>query len=151
MRRRGREKEEVAYERQCCIRMDGSESVRLSLLCESGQSLTCERVSLGRSEHVNPLKTQPSPISLQLKLHVVRVRKEVFGSISSRDVDMSGRSGLWVLSYSYHVWSCLEAVWEKSERSVGEDVQIAQSSWNSSLSDIPDIEILCREGVKGSV
>ena len=94
MRRRGREKEEVAYERQCCIRMDGSESVRLSLLCESGQSLTCERVSLGRSEHVNPLKTQPSPISLQLKLHVVRVRKEVFGSISSRDVDMSGRSGL---------------------------------------------------------
>ena len=45
---------------------------------------------MGRSEHVNPLKTQPSPISLQLKLHVVRVKKEVFGSISSRDVDMSG-------------------------------------------------------------
>ena len=81
MRRRGREKEEVAYERQCCIRMDGSESVRLSLLCKSGQSLTCERVSLERSEHVNPLKTQPPPISLQLKLHVVRVRKEVFGRI----------------------------------------------------------------------
>ena len=41
----------------------------------------CERVSLERSEHVNPLKTQPPPISLQLKLHVVRVRKEVFGRI----------------------------------------------------------------------
>ena len=49
---------------------------------------------MGRSEHVNSLKTQPSPISLQLKFYVVRVRKEVIGSISSRDVDMSGRSGL---------------------------------------------------------
>ena len=151
MRRRGREKEEVALKRQWCIRMCGSESVRLSLLCESGQSLMCGRVRMGRSEHVNPLKTQPSPISLQLKFYVVRVRKEVIGSISSRDVDMSGRSGLWVLSYSYHVWRCLEVVREKSERSVGEDVQIAQSSQNSSLSDIPDIEILCSEGVKGSV
>ena len=151
MRRRGREKEEVALKRQCCIRMDRSESKWIARLCKSEQSLTCERVRMGRSEHVNSLKTQPSPISLQLKLHVVRVRKEVFGSISSRDVDMSGRSGLWVLSYSYHVWRCLEVVREKSERSVGEDVQIAQSSQNSSLSDIPDIEILWGEGVKGSV
>ena len=81
MRRRGREKEEVALKRQWCIRMCGSESVRLSLLCESGQSLTCERVKSGRSVNVKSLKTQPSPISLQLKLHVVRVRKEVFGRI----------------------------------------------------------------------
>ena len=90
MRRRGRREEEVALKRQCCVRMCGSESVRLSLLCESGQSLTCERVRMERSEHVNPLKTQPSPISLQLKLHVVRVRKEVFENISRCDVDMSG-------------------------------------------------------------
>ena len=90
MRRRGREKEEVAYERQCCIRMCGSESVRLSHLCKSGQSLTCERVRMERSVNVKSLKTQHTPISLQLKLHVVRVRKEVFGNISSRDVDMSG-------------------------------------------------------------
>ena len=34
MRRRDRRKEEVAYERQWCIRMDGSESVRVAHLCE---------------------------------------------------------------------------------------------------------------------
>ena len=50
----------------------------------------CGRVRMGRSEHVKSLKTQPSPISLQLKLHVVRVRKEVIGSISRCDVDMLG-------------------------------------------------------------
>ena len=37
-----------------------------------------------------------SRISLQLKLHVVRVHKEVFGSICSRDVNMSGDDGLCV-------------------------------------------------------
>ena len=42
------------------------------------------------------LKTQPSPISLQLKLCVVSDDKEVFGSICSRDVDMSGDGGLCV-------------------------------------------------------
>ena len=81
MRRRGREKEEVALKRQCCIRMCGSESVRLSLLCESGQSLTCERVRMGRSEHVTSLKTQPSPISLQLKFYEGSSDEEVFGRI----------------------------------------------------------------------
>ena len=42
------------------------------------------------------LKTQPSPIFLRLKLHEARVHKEVFGSICSRDVDMSGDDGLCV-------------------------------------------------------
>ena len=151
MRRRGREKEEVAYERQCCIRMDGSESKWIARLCESGQSLTCGRVSLGRSEHVTSLKTQPSPISLQLKLHVVRVRKEVFGRIWRCDVDMSGRSGLCVYMKAHSLCSRLEVKGRKSESIDVEDVQIAQSSWNSTSSDFPDIEILCSEGVKGSV
>ena len=42
------------------------------------------------------LKTQPSPIFLRLKLHVARVHKEVFGSISTRDVNMLGDDGLCV-------------------------------------------------------
>ena len=41
-------------------------------------------------------ESDDSPISLQLKLHVVRVHKEVFGSICSRDVNMSGDGGLCV-------------------------------------------------------
>ena len=94
MKRRGREKEEVALKRQCCIRMCGSESVRLSLLCESGQSLTCERVRLERSVYVKSLKTQPSPISLQLKFYEGSSDEKVFGMISRCDVNMSGRSGL---------------------------------------------------------
>ena len=49
------------------------------------------------------LKTQPLPIFLQLKFHVVCVRKEVFGMISTRDVDMSARSGLWVNMKAHHV------------------------------------------------
>ena len=44
--------------------------------------------------YVKSLKTQPSPIFLQLKLCVGRVRKEVFGCVTSRDVDMSGDGGL---------------------------------------------------------
>ena len=40
------------------------------------------------------LKTQPSPISLQLKLCVVRECKKVFGGVSSRDVNMSAPSRL---------------------------------------------------------
>ena len=40
------------------------------------------------------LKTQPSPISLQLKLYVVRECEKVFGSVSSRDVNMSAPSRL---------------------------------------------------------
>ena len=151
MRRRGREKEEVAYERQWCIRMCGSESEWIARLCESGQSLTCGRVSLGRSEHVNPLKTQPPPISLQLKLHVVRVRKEVFGRIWRCDVDMLGDDGLWVHMKAHSLCSRLEVKGRKSERSDVEDVWNAQSSWNSTLSDIPDIKILWGERVKGSV
>ena len=35
------------------------------------------------------LKTQPSPISLGLKLCVGRECKEVFGGVCSRDVNMS--------------------------------------------------------------
>ena len=35
------------------------------------------------------LKTQPSPISLRLKLYEGRECKKVFGSICSRDVNMS--------------------------------------------------------------
>ena len=151
MRRRGREKEEVALKRQWCIRMCRSESVRLSLLCKSGQSLTCERVRMERSEHVTSLKTQPPPISLQLKLHVVRVRKEVFGRIWRCDVDMLGDDGLWVHMKAHSLCSRLEVKGRKSERSVVGDVWNAQSSQNSTLSDIPDIEILCSEGVKGSV
>ena len=42
------------------------------------------------------LESDHSRISLQLKLHVVRVHKEVFGSICSRDVNMSGDDGLCV-------------------------------------------------------
>ena len=40
------------------------------------------------------LKTQPSPISLRLKLCEVRECKEVFGSVCSRDVNMSAPSRL---------------------------------------------------------
>ena len=40
------------------------------------------------------LKTQPSPISLQLKLYEVRECEEVFGGVSSRDVNMSAPSRL---------------------------------------------------------
>ena len=40
------------------------------------------------------LKTQPSPISLGLKLCVVRECKEVFGGVCSRDVNMSAPSRL---------------------------------------------------------
>ena len=63
-----------------------------------------------------------SPISLQLKFYVVRVRKEVFGSISSRDVDMSGRSGLCVYMKAHSLCSRLEVKGRKSERSVVGDV-----------------------------
>ena len=41
-------------------------------------------------------ESDDSPIFLRLKLHVVRVHKEVFGSICSRDVNMSGDDGLCV-------------------------------------------------------
>ena len=58
------------------------------------------------------LETHPSPISLQLKLHVVRVRKEVFESISSRDVDMSALSRLWVIMKTHYVSSC--SVWVRA-------------------------------------
>ena len=54
----------------------------------------CGRVSLGRSEHVTSLKTQPSPISLQLKFYEGSSDEEVFERITSRDVDMSAPSGL---------------------------------------------------------
>ena len=40
------------------------------------------------------LKTQPSPISLQLKLCEVRECEKVFGRVSSRDVNMSAPSRL---------------------------------------------------------
>ena len=40
------------------------------------------------------LKTQPSPISLRLKFYVGRDHKEVFGCVTSRDVNMSAPSGL---------------------------------------------------------
>ena len=106
---------------------------------------------MGRSVYVKSLKTQPPPISLQLKFYEGSSDEEVFGRIWRCDVDMLGDDGLYVLSYSYHVWSCLEVVWEKSERSDVEDVWNAQSSQNSTLSDIPDIEILWGERVKGSV
>lgn len=65
------------------------------------------------------LKTQPSPISLRLKFYVASDHKEVFGCVTSRDVDMSALSRLWVLSYSYHVWRCCVWVREKSECSDG--------------------------------
>ena len=55
----------------------------------------CRRVMLEDGCEMS-LKTQPSPIFLRLKLHVVRVHKEVFGSISTRDVNMSGDDGLCV-------------------------------------------------------
>ena len=71
----------------------------------------------GRSVYVKSLKTQPPPISLQLKFYVVRVRKEVIGSISSRDVDMSGRSGLCVYMKAHSLCSRLEVKGRKSERS----------------------------------
>ena len=41
-------------------------------------------------------ESDDSPISLGLKLCEVRVHKEVFGSICSRDVNMSGDDGLCV-------------------------------------------------------
>ena len=53
----------------------------------------CRRVMLEDGCEMS-LKTQPSPIFLRLKLHVVRVHKEVFGSICSRDVNMSAPSRL---------------------------------------------------------
>ena len=53
----------------------------------------CRRVMLEDGCEMS-LKTQPSPIFLRLKLHVVRVHKEVFGNISTRDVDMSGHDEL---------------------------------------------------------
>ena len=40
------------------------------------------------------LKTQPPPISLQLKLCVVRECEKVFGRVSSHDVNMSAPSRL---------------------------------------------------------
>ena len=55
----------------------------------------CRRVRMEDGCEMS-LKTQPSPIFLRLKLHVVRVHKEVFGSICSRDVNMSGDDGLCV-------------------------------------------------------
>ena len=63
------------------------------------------------------LKTQPSPISLQLKLCVVSDDMEVFGSICSRDVDMSGDDGLCVCMKAHCICSCSVMVWMKSERS----------------------------------
>ena len=55
----------------------------------------CRRVMLEDGCEMS-LKTQPSPIFLRLKLCEVRVHKEVFGSICSRDVNMSGDDGLCV-------------------------------------------------------
>ena len=40
------------------------------------------------------LETQPSPISLQLKLCEVRECEKVFGGVCSRDVNMSAPSRL---------------------------------------------------------
>ena len=74
--------------------MDRSESVRLSLLCKSGQSLTCGRVSMVRWVSEMCVKTHPSPISLQLKFYEGSSDEEVFGMISRCDVNMSARSGL---------------------------------------------------------
>ena len=65
------------------------------------------------------LETQHTPISLRLKFYVGRDHKEVFGCVTSRDVNMSALSQLWVLSYSYHVWRCCVWVREKSECSDG--------------------------------
>ena len=65
----------------------------------------CRRVMLEDGCEMS-LKTQPSPIFLRLKLHVVRVHKEVFGSICSRDVDMSGDGGLCVCMKVWCVCSC---------------------------------------------
>ena len=55
----------------------------------------CRRVMLEDGCEMS-LKTQPPPIFLRLKLHVVRVHKEVFGGTSRCDVDMSGDDGLCV-------------------------------------------------------
>ena len=55
----------------------------------------CRRVMLEDGCEMS-LKTQPSPIFLRLKLHVVRVHKEVFGRVRRCDVDMSGDDGLCV-------------------------------------------------------
>ena len=41
-------------------------------------------------------ESDDSPISLQLKLCVVRECEKVFGGVSSRDVNMSGDDGLCV-------------------------------------------------------
>ena len=48
------------------------------------------------------LKTQPPPISLLLKLCVVRECEEVFGNISTRDVDMSGHDELCMYMKPHH-------------------------------------------------
>ena len=56
------------------------------------------------------LKTQPSPIFLRLKLHVVRVHKEVFGGTSRCDVDMSGHDELSVILYIDYKWSSMGVV-----------------------------------------
>ena len=55
---------------------------------------------------------------------------------------MLGRSGLCVYMKIHPLCSRLAVKGRKSESIDVEDVQIAQSSQNSSLSDIPDIEIL---------
>ena len=55
----------------------------------------CRRVMLEDGCEMS-LKTQPSPIFLRLKLCEGRECEEVFGSICSRDVNMSGDDGLCV-------------------------------------------------------
>ena len=65
----------------------------------------CRRVMLEDGCEMS-LKTQPSPIFLILKLHVVRVHMEVFGSICSRDVNMSGDDGLCVCMKAHCICSC---------------------------------------------
>ena len=65
----------------------------------------CRRVMLEDGCEMS-LKTQPSPISLQLKLHVVRVHKEVFGRVRRCDVNMSGDGGLCVCMKVSCVCSC---------------------------------------------
>ena len=53
----------------------------------------CRRVMLEDGCEMS-LKTQPSPIFLRLKLYEVRECEEVFRSVCSRDVNMSGDDGL---------------------------------------------------------
>ena len=52
------------------------------------------------------LKTQPPPISLRLKLCVVRECEEVFGRVRRCDVDMSGDDGLCVCMKAHCICSC---------------------------------------------